>query len=918
MFAPRVAKPQTKAADSPTSYLASQRAAAVRRPFGVRAKEAGGDHEQEAEPTLDRDAARGLGWSLSRISILPPDAPPPVPPPSGLPARVLQPKLAIGSVDDPLEQEADRVADQVMRMPDPGLSLSSGPPQISRKCAECEEEDKKKLQTKPAGIPRPVGEAPHVVHEVLRQPGQSLDPTTRAFFEPRFGRDFSDVRVHTDERAATSARLVDALAYAAGPHIGFAAGQYAPASRHGRRLLAHELTHVVQQGRARTIGPHILRPVGESAAGESLRRDGPSAAAPGASPAVAAPLKVHWTGTLRGSIFAFIKTLTADQEEAASLTATVMDYGSKNLTLDGKTATLQQFEARAARDKVFQLGTDLVQVLLKHFNTNLAGLQQLSQGGEVVEELKTSVFGADIPDTAAVARDLKEEKKKEPPGQTVIPDWDVLKDADLAHFYLTLMQQFGELKLTDELTKAAAQGLSQADVGRICDGSPKRRYLTGLFTQGWREFQAAGGAAQAAFQPLAECIIEQTAWGNPTATHNLLKIGEGQPEGGRLGIANRLDRTLLYDEMGAPLPSFGGTMMRDPGYIGAKQFTWGIDISGITDPALKGILIALKQKIGDPERAVLIGAQQYFDNMEYVNDVVAKGLTDEVVKRFEGMLPVVLGFMAGQGLSQVLLRLPPPWPAIGAALKVLLLAVGYVLQLDFLGSALSRLLLAGYHLSRIQRDGDQLTELSKLHVDEAAVPLRILVADMAAMELMGGLMEALRGGGSASLKCASPCEVELSKETGAQKEKRELEEDRPQRPPKGADYFDWEGGQSGNFRGFVSKLRTQIRSLTKAGQPDPLPGLKDDVLDQNTEAFIQSRPGLKRTWDGWTAGIAGQLTEIATQRRAAAGDWRLRSNLDARAKALETAQKELEAFAKGKVGNKRADLIELFFSKIAR
>jgi hypothetical protein len=250
------------------------------------------------------------------------------------------------------------------------------------------------------------------------------------------------------------------------------------------------------------------------------------------------------------------------------------------------------------------------------------------------------------------------------------------------------------------------------------------------------------------------------------------------------------------------------------------------------------------------------------------------------------------------------------WPGFGVALKGLLLAAGYVLQLEFLGSALSRLLLAGYHLSRIQRDGDQLTELSKLHVDEAAVPLRTLVADIAAMELMGRLLEALRGGGSASVKCASPCELELK-----QKEKRELEPDRPQREPKSVEYFDYEGRQSGNFRGFVSKLRTHIRSLTKAGQPDPLPGLKDDVLDQNTEAFIQSRPGLKRTWDGWTTRIASQLTEIAAQRRAAAGDWRLRSNLDARAEALEADLKELEAFAKGKVGNKRPDLIELFFSK---
>ena len=153
MFAPKVAKPQIKAVESST--LVRARPAAFARPFGVWAREAGGD--QEAEPTLDREAPRRLDWSLSGISILSPDAPPSVLPLSGLPARTLQPKLAIGSVDDPLEHEADRVADQVMRMPDSALSISPGSPQLSRKCAECEEEDKKKLQMKSTAGPQAAG-----------------------------------------------------------------------------------------------------------------------------------------------------------------------------------------------------------------------------------------------------------------------------------------------------------------------------------------------------------------------------------------------------------------------------------------------------------------------------------------------------------------------------------------------------------------------------------------------------------------------------------------------------------------------------------------------------------------------------------------------------------------------------------------
>src|SRR5207344_1937947 len=75
-------------------------------------------------------------------------------------------------------------------------------------------------------------------------PGQPLGPATRAYFEPRFGYDFSQVRVHSDTRAAESARSVNALAYTLGSNVVFGAGQYAPASSAGQRLLAHELAHV--------------------------------------------------------------------------------------------------------------------------------------------------------------------------------------------------------------------------------------------------------------------------------------------------------------------------------------------------------------------------------------------------------------------------------------------------------------------------------------------------------------------------------------------------------------------------------------------------------------------------------------------------------------------------------------------------
>jgi hypothetical protein len=91
-------------------------------------------------------------------------------------------------------------------------------------------------------------EAPKIVHDVLSSGGSSLDPATRAFMEPRFEHDFSHVRVHTDARAAESASAVNARAYTVGSDIVFGSGQFDQASPAGRRLLAHELAHTLQQG----------------------------------------------------------------------------------------------------------------------------------------------------------------------------------------------------------------------------------------------------------------------------------------------------------------------------------------------------------------------------------------------------------------------------------------------------------------------------------------------------------------------------------------------------------------------------------------------------------------------------------------------------------------------------------------------
>lgn len=115
-------------------------------------------------------------------------------------------------------------------------------------CKSCQKEKSSVVLQRASATNEHVNEVPPIVHEVLHSPGQSLDASTRAFMEPRFGYDFSRVRVHTDAQAAESAQAVDARAYTIGNDIVFGAAQSMFHSTEGRLLLAHELTHVAQQG----------------------------------------------------------------------------------------------------------------------------------------------------------------------------------------------------------------------------------------------------------------------------------------------------------------------------------------------------------------------------------------------------------------------------------------------------------------------------------------------------------------------------------------------------------------------------------------------------------------------------------------------------------------------------------------------
>ncbi len=272
MFAPKVAKPQLvehrRLGRDPVGQalflrrsIGNQATLRLLEQHRLRSVESARTSHHEVESVGDKPpietAPHGISWNFSNIPVFPLGraSQPQAGSPLTSPPSVVHTGLVVGEANGPLEHEADRVAEQVMRMPGLRFSIAPAHLKLSRKCDACEAEEKKKLQMKSAATARAAGhEAPPIVHEVLHSPGEPLDAATCAFFAPRFGHDFSHVRIHTDERAAASARAVGALAYVVGQHIAFAARRFAPSSDGGRQLLAHELAHVVQQAHGAPVG----------------------------------------------------------------------------------------------------------------------------------------------------------------------------------------------------------------------------------------------------------------------------------------------------------------------------------------------------------------------------------------------------------------------------------------------------------------------------------------------------------------------------------------------------------------------------------------------------------------------------------------------------------------------------------------
>ncbi|SHN01300.1 DUF4157 domain-containing protein [Mucilaginibacter sp. OK098] len=195
-----------------------------------------------ADTTFDKSAALGitqrngnLAPGFGNIAVHPPKLP------------TIQPKLTVNSPGDKYEQEAEVVSEKIVQMNhySPLQKNHSHTPVVQRKCASCEEEEQGGLQRKESGSSVPFVSAN--VSETLKSPGHSIDTDTQSFMESRFGYDFSKVKIHTDSQANQSAMDLGAFAYTYQNDIVFGQGQYRPDTGGGKKLLAHELTHTLQQ-----------------------------------------------------------------------------------------------------------------------------------------------------------------------------------------------------------------------------------------------------------------------------------------------------------------------------------------------------------------------------------------------------------------------------------------------------------------------------------------------------------------------------------------------------------------------------------------------------------------------------------------------------------------------------------------------
>ncbi len=273
--------------------------------------------------------------------------------PSFFPATVIQPKLRIGQPGDKYEREADAVADRVVSGQTASPQLSTASDDLHRQCADCEQEKRVQRMEEEEGLQAnsdhsaASGLGPDFAHRLQASKGSGapLMQHLQREMEDGMGTDFSEVRIHTGQEAVQMSRDIHAKAFTHGRDIYFNAGQYRPHSQDGRRLVAHELAHVVQQGRA-TVQRQVIQ------------RDPPSPApspspSPAPSPAPSPSLGLDGLTTLVFRYGDFRASLSLSRAVKMQLPVRIRDVGTLTFELSSTLPT--QFGFRVMLDTVHNI-----------------------------------------------------------------------------------------------------------------------------------------------------------------------------------------------------------------------------------------------------------------------------------------------------------------------------------------------------------------------------------------------------------------------------------------------------------------------------------------------------------------------------------------------------------------------------------
>jgi hypothetical protein len=285
--------------------------------------------------------------------------------------------------------------------------------------------------------------APPAGPETLRSRGQALDADTRAYFEPRYGHDFSRVRVHADQQASETARAMDAVAYTVGSQIAFAGGRYQPGTAPGRRLLAHELAHVAQQRNASVPRTHLevgkpsdaAEGAADAAAQHALRHATTRTVdAIDASATVRRTTAESWAGTFDNDLQYELKNDNDGQGQGAYSSPIQIRFTPKPVVHADKVALVQtagsswndqpwfigqEEDSTAIEARSTQTGTHIDQPS-RSSTTPLAGMKNPRSGGD----LAASVPGANAKFGIPSAKDPQSRKAWmfDPAGLGPIPD----------------------------------------------------------------------------------------------------------------------------------------------------------------------------------------------------------------------------------------------------------------------------------------------------------------------------------------------------------------------------------------------------------------------------------------------------------------------------------------------------------------